>query len=125
MGRAPHALHADSPILDDDMAVPLLDPATQALVRDPEYAARPVEWEELDAERLCDRLRVFEHATEQDLYPRYFEGRRDGLEPGFSARLLLAQTRSREFFTKLHLPERRPKPSFRRVFLGAPQGFWR
>ncbi len=52
MGRASHSLHADSPILDDTWAVLLLDPASQALVRDPEYAARPMEWEGFDAAPL-------------------------------------------------------------------------
>ena len=52
MGRAAHALHADRPILDDTWAVWLLDPATQALVRDPGYAAKPIEWDEFDVAPL-------------------------------------------------------------------------
>ena len=52
MGRAAHALHAESPILDDTWAVLLLSPASQALVRDPEYAAKPIEWEDFDAAPL-------------------------------------------------------------------------
>ena len=52
MGRAAHALHADSPVLDDRWAIWLLDPATRAQVRDPAYAARPMEWGEFDAAPL-------------------------------------------------------------------------
>ena len=52
MGRAAHALHADAPILDDTWAIWLLDPATQARVRDPAYAAKPVEWDDFDVAPL-------------------------------------------------------------------------
>ncbi len=52
MGRAAHALHAESPILDDTWAVVLLSPASQALVREPEYAAKPIDWEGFDAAPL-------------------------------------------------------------------------
>lgn len=52
MGRAAHALHADLPILDDTWAVWLLDPASQVLVRDPAYAAKPIEWDDFDAAPL-------------------------------------------------------------------------
>jgi methyltransferase (TIGR00027 family) len=52
LGRAAHALHADPPILDDRWAIFLLDPASQALVRDPEYAAGRMEWNGFDAAPL-------------------------------------------------------------------------
>ncbi len=52
MGRATHALHADSPILDDTWAIRLLDPEIQARVRDPKSAAKTVEWEEFDVAPL-------------------------------------------------------------------------
>ena len=52
MGRAAHSLHADPPVLDDTWAVWLLDPATQARVRDPEFAAQPIEWEGFDVAPL-------------------------------------------------------------------------
>ena len=48
LGRASHALHDDSPILDDTWAVLLLDPASQVLARDPEYAAKAIEREGFD-----------------------------------------------------------------------------
>lgn len=37
---------------------------------------------------------ILEHATEQDLSRRYFEGRADGLAPGVPARLITAEPRS-------------------------------
>ncbi len=37
---------------------------------------------------------ILEHATERDLYARYFDGRADGLKPGFPARLVVAEPRS-------------------------------
>jgi len=52
IGRAAHVLHADRPILDDTWAIRLLDPATQALIRDPGYAARPIEWGDFDVAPL-------------------------------------------------------------------------
>lgn len=52
LGRAAHALHADSPILDDHWAVFLLDPASQELVRDPDYAAGRMDWNGFDAAPL-------------------------------------------------------------------------
>jgi methyltransferase (TIGR00027 family) len=36
---------------------------------------------------------IIEHATEQDLTARYFEGRADGLAPGVPARLVVAERR--------------------------------
>jgi len=37
---------------------------------------------------------IIEHATEHDLYLRYFHGRADGLKPGVPARLIVAERRS-------------------------------
>jgi methyltransferase (TIGR00027 family) len=48
MGRATHALHAESPILDDTWAIHLLDPELRAQVRDPESAATSADWGEFD-----------------------------------------------------------------------------
>ncbi|NRA06605.1 MAG: class I SAM-dependent methyltransferase [Myxococcales bacterium] len=52
MGRAAHALHADPPVLADTWAVYLLDEDTQALVRDPAYADKPMEWGDFDTSPL-------------------------------------------------------------------------
>lgn len=52
LGRAAHALHADPPILDDTWALLLLDEATQAAVRDPAYAIRPMAWGDFDSAPL-------------------------------------------------------------------------
>ena len=52
MGRAAHAIHAESPILDDSWAIRLLDPATQAQVRDPAYAERSMVWGDFDSAPL-------------------------------------------------------------------------
>jgi methyltransferase (TIGR00027 family) len=48
LGRASHALHAESPILADSWAVLLLGPTSQAQARDPAYAAGAVDREGFD-----------------------------------------------------------------------------
>ena len=76
MGRAAHALHAQSPVLNDTWAVLLLDPATQALVRDPAYAAKPLEWDEFDVAPLF-ALNVGSLRYAEDEVERCF---RDGID---------------------------------------------
>jgi methyltransferase (TIGR00027 family) len=49
MGRAAHALHAKPPILDDTWAVLLLNPSSQAEIRDPAYGAKPTDPSEFDS----------------------------------------------------------------------------
>jgi methyltransferase (TIGR00027 family) len=49
MGRAAHALHAESPVIEDAWAIRLLDAETQATVRDPGFATRPLEEGEFDS----------------------------------------------------------------------------
>ena len=48
LGRASHVLHAESPILNDRWAILLLGPESQALARDPGYAAGAIEREGFD-----------------------------------------------------------------------------
>jgi O-methyltransferase involved in polyketide biosynthesis len=53
-------------------------------------------WKPEAFEALLDGIgfAIVEHATEQDLHDRYFEGRADGLSPGVPARLIVAELRS-------------------------------
>ena len=53
-------------------------------------------WKPEAFEELLDDVgfAIIEHATEQDLYTRYFEGREDGLKPDLPARLIVAERRS-------------------------------
>jgi methyltransferase (TIGR00027 family) len=48
MGRAAHALHADSPILDDTWALRLLAPGIRKLVEDSAFATRKMDWQGFD-----------------------------------------------------------------------------
>lgn len=52
LGRAAHALHAQSPVLDDTWAVELLESSLQAVVRDPAYANNSMEWDGFDTSPL-------------------------------------------------------------------------
>lgn len=52
MGRAAHAMHAESPILDDPWAIRLLDSTTQARLRDPANSTQPMDWGDFDAAPL-------------------------------------------------------------------------
>jgi len=52
LGRAAHALHAESPILDDTWAIELLEPSLQELVRDPAYEGNAMEWDGFDTSPL-------------------------------------------------------------------------
>ena len=53
-------------------------------------------WKPAAFEALLDEVgfAIIDHASEQDLYARYFEGRRDGLKPGVPARLIVVEPRS-------------------------------
>ncbi|MEE8166731.1 MAG: SAM-dependent methyltransferase, partial [Myxococcota bacterium] len=53
-------------------------------------------WKPEVFEALLDAIgfTIIEHATEHDLYLRYFEGRADGLKPAVPARLIVAERRS-------------------------------
>ena len=52
MGRATHALHADSPVLNDRWAIHLLDPATRLQIQNPEPSAGTNDWDDFDSAPL-------------------------------------------------------------------------
>jgi methyltransferase (TIGR00027 family) len=76
MGRAAHALHAHSPILDDTWAIRLLAPETRSLVRDPGFGVGGMRWGHFDTTPLfainVGALRFAEDQVER--------GVRDGID---------------------------------------------
>ena len=80
------------PLTDDQLAY------QQTLQGKVSQSGEPLQsrWKPEAFEALLDDVgfAIIEHATEQDLCARYFEGRADGLKPGVPARLVVAEPRS-------------------------------
>ena len=82
----------DVPLTDEQLAY------IQTLLRKVSQSGEPMQsrFQPVVFEALLQDVgfTIIDHATEQDLTTRYFEGRADGLEPGVPARLVVAQSPS-------------------------------